>query len=77
MQDEAVLLVGAGQETVRATLTLITFWLLKNPDKMERVRNEILTIWPDLTERPSLPQLEKLPYLSAAIQEGSFLSRLC
>jgi cytochrome P450 len=72
LEDEGITVVGAGQETVKLVLTLLTFHLLGNPEIMERLRQEIIAIFPDPASPPDLTKLEQLPYLSAVIQEGQF-----
>ena len=75
LQDEGVTLVGAGQETVKASLTIATFYLLQNPTVLKTLREEILTIFPDPANPPELRNLEQLPYLTACIHESkTFLS---
>ena len=63
LQDEGQTLVGAGSETTAKSLSIITFYLLKDKTKLQRVRDEIHTVMPDATSLPSLKALEKLPYL--------------
>lgn len=70
LEDEGITVVGAGQETVKVVLTVTTFHLLQNPKMMERLRKEIITVFPDPSNPPDLTKLEQLPYLSAVLQEG-------
>lgn len=70
LQDEGVTLVGAGQETVRATLTIATYHILQNPAIMKRLKEELMAAFPDSADPPELSKFEQLPYLSACIQEG-------
>ena len=51
-------------------MSLITFQLLANPDKLRKLRDELATALPDPNAVPSSAELERLPYLSAVIQEG-------
>lgn len=64
LQDEGQTLVGAGSETTAKTLTIITFYLLDDKTKLERLRAELQ----DVPLRPGLDgsflsQLDQLPYL--------------
>ena len=59
----------AGMETTGAILTVITFFLLKHPDKLRILQSELRTAIPDATSLPSHQQLEKLRYL-VRIQDG-------
>jgi hypothetical protein len=70
LQDEGVTLVGAGQETVKATLTIATYHILQNPTVTKTLKEELLAAIPDPANPPELSKLEQLPYLSACIQEG-------
>lgn len=68
LQDEAQTMVGAGSETTAKTLTIITFYLLQDKKKLQRLRDELSTI--PLRPGPEeelLSQLEPLPYLVSAI----------
>lgn len=74
LQDEGVTLVGAGQETVKATLTIATYHILQKPSVLQKLKEELLTHFPNLANPPELSKLEQLPYLSACIQEGKYLN---
>jgi cytochrome P450 len=69
LRDEGLVLVAAGQDTVRTTLETGTFHLLREPRVMQKLREELLTVYPDPGDPPSLPILEQLPYLTAFIYE--------
>lgn len=69
--DEAITLVGAGEVTIHDVLALIIFYLLQQPNTWKELKEEILTIFPDVTKPPSLTQLEKLPLLTSTIIEGT------
>jgi cytochrome P450 len=70
LQDEGVTLVGAGQETNKVALTIAMFHLLRQPETMKKLYDEILSIFPNPNEPPSLAQLEQLPYLTAVLMES-------
>lgn len=57
-----------GTETTARGLYLLTFHLLSNPDKLQRLRNELKTGLK--TDSPTLAELESLPYLTAVVWEG-------
>lgn len=64
---------AAGGETSGSTLSVLTYHLLKHPDKVKRLREEIATIRPlddPSAEITSYKDFEKLPYLNACITEG-------
>lgn len=63
LQDEAQTLVGAGSETTAKTLSVISFYLLKDKKKLQKLRDEIKSLLPTPTTIPALSGLEKLPYL--------------
>ncbi|KAJ5713431.1 cytochrome P450 [Penicillium malachiteum] len=70
LEEEGSLLVLAGAESPAATLNVIFFHLLSNPNIFSKLRAELKTVpspagWTDL---------DKLPYLSAVIEEGNRLS---
>lgn len=63
LMQEGTVLVSAGTSTTADTLTVICFYLLKNPDTLNRAQAEIRGC-------SNLRALEQLPYLSAIIEEG-------
>ncbi|CAD6447091.1 62617b23-89bd-4035-8aed-b9edcdd21241 [Sclerotinia trifoliorum] len=70
LHDEAQVVVAAGIETTQWTLTVAMFYLLDNSELLSKLRAEILTVFPDPSSPPSLATLEKLPYLTAVVQEA-------
>lgn len=70
LQHEAAGIVGAGIETTKSTLALACFHILDNPDILHRLQEELRLVNLDPKSPPSLPELERLPYLTAVIQEG-------
>lgn len=61
--DEGTILTGAGTETTAMALTKITFYLLKDRNLVERLRDELRTIMPTSRSEVTVTQLEQLPYL--------------
>ncbi|QVM12387.1 hypothetical protein D8B26_007017 [Coccidioides posadasii str. Silveira] len=61
--------IGAGTET---TSNSMTYHLLANPQKLQRLRDELLKLGPG--REANLCELEQLPYLSSCILEGLRLS---
>ncbi|KAI9846675.1 MAG: hypothetical protein M1837_003730 [Sclerophora amabilis] len=70
LRQEGQVVIFAGTETTAWCLSLITFHLLSNPTKVQKLREELETAIPILSESPSWEQLEQLPYLTAVINEG-------
>jgi len=71
LQHEGQILVAAGGDTVKTTTYVAICHVLLNRMILANLKEELLTAWPDLDgPQPSLPSLEKLPYLTAVIQEG-------
>jgi cytochrome P450 len=71
LQEEGALLVLAGTDSPAKSLSVIFYHLLANPEIMKRLRTELETL---ATPDPAWTELEKLPYLSAVIEEGNRLS---
>lgn len=69
LNQEANILIGAGSDTVKHTLAVATFYVLNDPDVHRRLYEELLTALPSHSTVLSLSDLEKLPYLTAVIQE--------
>lgn len=69
--QEAGAMVGAGGESTTQVLTALTFCLVANPDKAQKLREELRKVMPDSNSpMPTLKQLERLPYLSGCVREG-------
>ncbi|XP_055847818.1 cytochrome P450 CYP12A2-like [Episyrphus balteatus] len=60
----------AGVDTTTTTLTGILFGIGKNPDKQEKLRQEVLSVLPEKDSVPTVESLKNLPYLRASIKEG-------
>ncbi|EON70045.1 hypothetical protein W97_09313 [Coniosporium apollinis CBS 100218] len=72
--QEGQVVVGAGADTTANALTVTTFHLLDNPDKLQRLKSELEMLMPDLCSPVKLRELEQLPYMSAVLSEGLRLS---
>ncbi|KAK7532076.1 cytochrome P450 monooxygenase-like protein [Phyllosticta citribraziliensis] len=72
--EEAQSLLFGGSETVGWALTIGTFHLLKNPEKLRILTDELTTAWSGKNKAPGLKELERLPYLDAVIKETLRLS---
>lgn len=72
--QEAHIVTSAGTETTAWCLSVITFHLLDKPCLLQKLRQELEEAIPDISVQAPLLTLEKLPYLSACIQEGLRLS---
>ncbi|KAJ4390102.1 hypothetical protein N0V93_007575 [Gnomoniopsis smithogilvyi] len=73
---EAFAIMGAGTETTAATLSLITYQILKHPEILDKLIAELEQngLINDPRGLPSFLELERLPYLGAVIKEGLRLS---
>ena len=71
LQDEGQSVVGAGSETTARTLTVISFYLLQDKAKLQRLREELGSLAHARGERNILSRLEQLPYL---VRSGSLHS---
>ena len=60
---DASVILGAGTETTARTLAVTTYYLIKNSEVGEKLRQELKTVMPTADHQISLPQLEALPYL--------------
>jgi cytochrome P450 len=69
LQHEGQVIVGAGLETVKWTMCVALFHVLDKLEIEQRLDAELLQAWPDLDNPPKLAELERLPYLTAVIQE--------
>lgn len=77
LRDEAGVIIGAGSDTIKHTLTIASFYILKDPKIYKRLVEELVNAIPDRDSTITWTELERLPYLTAIIQEGAYIgSRL-
>jgi cytochrome P450 len=79
LQDEAQLIISAGFETTAWALSVATFYILRNPKVLARLRAELKQAIPEydptaLSAKLEWTELENLPYLTAVIKESLRLS---
>jgi cytochrome P450 len=63
LMSESHVFLGAGTETTARTLAVTTFYLMKNNDIGDKLREELKGVMPTPNSGVSLSQLEALPYL--------------
>jgi len=61
LEQEGQVIVGAGADTTANALSVITFHLLDNPDKVKNLKSELKTVMPDPYSPAKLRELEQLP----------------
>lgn len=61
LSQEVFTVIATGGETTAKNLTIITFHLLKNPEKLQKLREELNRLDPDGTA--PLVKYEAMPYL--------------
>ncbi|PGH10574.1 hypothetical protein AJ79_05396 [Helicocarpus griseus UAMH5409] len=74
LQQEAGSLVGAALETSKMTISLAIYYILSKPEIHSRLLEELEAAMPNPEKPLSVPELERLPYLSAVIKEALRLS---
>ncbi|OTB02524.1 hypothetical protein M426DRAFT_322616 [Hypoxylon sp. CI-4A] len=74
LASEAFGILNGGTETTAWTLSILTYYLLTQPETLAKLTAELKENVPDPLNLPSWSQLEQLPYLSATIQEALRLS---
>lgn len=74
--QEATMIVGAGTEATGAALSITTFYLLADPAKTRRLKQELMSLQPSGPYNLlSYQQLSACLYLGASISEGLRLSK--
>ncbi|KAH7310793.1 cytochrome P450 [Stachybotrys elegans] len=80
--QEAFAVMVAGNDAIMWTFATGTYYILANKERiMPRLREELLQVMPNPHDRPSIVELEQLPWFSAIIKEllrisAPLLSRL-
>jgi cytochrome P450 len=72
--DEGQVIISAGSETTAKAVTTIAFYLLSQPDTLRALKEDLRQAMPNPWDLPTWAQLERLPFLTAVIQEGLRLS---
>jgi cytochrome P450 len=72
--QDGVVTVIAGTLTTAAALSEITFHLLRQPEELRKLKEELAKTIPDSGNLPATSKLEQLPYLTGIIKEGLRLS---
>jgi Cytochrome P450 len=72
--SEADSIVGAGTLTTAHMLSLTVFFLLKDAEVHKKLHAELAAVIPEPNTQLDMATLEKLPYLTAVVNEGLRLS---
>ncbi|KAH8810843.1 putative P450 monooxygenase [Xylogone sp. PMI_703] len=70
LYEEAQTMMFAGGVTVGDTLMTGHFHILDNPELYKKLKEEVRTVWPDLSKPPTYEALEELPLLTATLKES-------
>lgn len=74
LYDDMVTISSAGFETTAHVMRAVLYYVYKNPDILNRLREELDAASQDSTGlekgKPNLTALEQLPYLTGALMEG-------
>lgn len=71
LYEEAQALMFGGADTTGTTLMHGTFHMLTSPIVYKNLKEELLQSWPNISEPPSLQDLERLPYLVSFISHNT------
>ncbi|KAK2823862.1 hypothetical protein FQN49_007546 [Arthroderma sp. PD_2] len=74
LAQEVRSIIGAGTETTSNCLSVISYHLLSNPEKLKHLKDELQELEPNPTAEVKLCVLEQLPYLSSVVLEALRLS---
>ncbi|KAI1322849.1 cytochrome P450 [Xylariaceae sp. FL0255] len=77
ISQEAVTIIAAGADTTASALTTAVYHICKDKEIiLPRLRAEVEHVLPDESTRPSVVELERLPYLTAIVKETLRLATL-
>ncbi|KAL4933790.1 cytochrome P450 [Aspergillus undulatus] len=75
LSREAQVLIGSGTMTTAGTMGFLCYYIMINPKIRARLSEELGSVMAEYpAKKPSLAELERLPYLQAVIKEGLRLS---
>jgi cytochrome P450 len=63
MIDESRVILAAGTDTTARALSVITYHLLADPERLKKLKSELDNALPDPDTLPRCAQVETLPYL--------------
>lgn len=70
LKHEALSITGGGVDTIKNALVTATYGIVSNPEIYKRLHAELVEAMPDINGKPpTVPELERLPYLNAIVQE--------
>ena len=70
LRSEALSITGGGIDTIKNALVTASYGIISNPRIYKRLREELVEAMPDPNAEPlTVPELERLPYLNAIVQE--------
>jgi cytochrome P450 len=72
--DEAQTVIGAGLVTTAWALAHATFYILNQPETLQKLQDELRTAIPKATTPLEWTKLEELPYLGGCVRESIRLS---
>ncbi|KAJ5475764.1 hypothetical protein N7475_001493, partial [Penicillium sp. IBT 31633x] len=72
--SEAIVMFVAGTDTTAAAMAVTLHHLLQQPDIYRRLQKEVQNIMPTLDSRPTVHELDALPFLNACVKEGLRIS---
>jgi cytochrome P450 len=75
-ESNASLFLAAGSETTATLLTGLTYHLTNNPDKLQKLVDEIRAEFEDESQI-TMERLANLKYLNACLEEGLRVSGRC
>ncbi|KAL2784370.1 cytochrome P450 [Aspergillus keveii] len=74
LYEESQALMFGGADTTGATLMHGSFYILRSPEVYRKMKEELISIWPEIEKPPRWEELERLPYLTAVIKESLRIS---
>ena len=67
IQSEGLAAVIGGSDTAATALSALWYYLMLNPPKLERLRNEVDTYFPPGEEPLDCARMVNMPYLNACM----------
>ncbi|KAL4934335.1 cytochrome P450 [Aspergillus undulatus] len=71
LEEETLVVLAAGTETTGRTLTIAAYHLAQSPSILHQLREEVKQVLSTATSTCTLLELERLPYLTATVNETS------
>lgn len=71
LAEEVIMLLAAGNDTASDAIIVGIYQTLRNPSISQKLNQELLAAFPDITEEITYEKAKQLPYLVSILETGA------